>query len=118
MLQQDFSQIILTEDEKRIFRKFKHSDKVTLHRDEWNILAHTNLIKHHLGGKSDWFDDMPERGICELSEKGIRYREYQKQQSDLIHKETRHFWIPIIISIVGAVISNTIAIIALIAANK
>jgi len=111
MLQQDFSQIILTDDEKHIFRKFKHSDKVTLHRDEWNILAHTNLIKHHLGGKSDWFDDMPEQGICELSEKGIRYREYQKQQSDLIHKETRHFWIPIIIANAIALAGLVVAII-------
>ena len=60
MLQQDFSQIILTKDEKRIFEKFKYSDKIVLNRDEWNILVHTNLIKHHLDGQSDWFDTIPD----------------------------------------------------------
>ena len=118
MLQQDFSQIILTKDEKRIFEKFKYSDKIVLNRDEWNILVHTNLIKHHLDGQSDWFDTIPEQGICELSEKGIRYRQYLKRQAKLNRKENRHFWIPIIISIVSAIISNTIAILALIISFK
>ena len=113
MLQQDFSQTILNENEMRLFRKFKHVNQVVLTRDEWVILSQTDLIKQHLGGHSGWFDTLPKQGVCELSEKGIRYREYLKQQAVLMRKETRRFWIPIIVSNLVSVVAIVISIISL-----
>lgn len=113
MLQEDFSQIVLSEREMHLFQKFKYADRLVLTRDEWAVLSQTDLIKHHLEGHSDWFDNLPESGICELSEKGVRYREYLNQQSSLLRKGTRRFWIPIIISNLISLAAVVISLISL-----
>ena len=108
MNQFDHSKIVLTEVQQAIFNKFMHNDQVYLTIEEYNLMYKTGLLKECIDGKSTWFD-IPSGGICELSDKGKAYRTYLKKQRKAEKTTSFRFWI-------GLILSNAIAIAALIVA--
>lgn len=99
----DYSEIVLTQDEKKIFHKFKHSDNAHMSIDEFNIISKTGLIKSCIDGKDPFYPDSPQEGTCELSEYGKRYKAYLFNQYKHNRKESRKFWIPYLITTAIAV---------------
>ena len=45
MFQTDFSKVVLTREEERVLKKFKHKKIVELTKNEIDILSNTNLIE-------------------------------------------------------------------------
>ena len=106
MQQIDYSLIVLTDEQKRIFKKFKKKDDVTLTIDDFNSMKGTSLLEQAIDGKSTWFDVDVEKGVCKLSKHGIKYRAYLKEKKKeywkilLISK-----WSDIIVSFITALIT-------------
>ncbi len=73
----DYSKIVLTRDEQRLFNRFKHADEAVLTRAEFNLLYKKNLVKGAIGGKSNWFEDIPASGTCQISDNGKDLRAFQ-----------------------------------------
>lgn len=75
----DYEKIILTEEEQNIFDLFRSSDTAFLTVQQFKVLYRRGLIKQTINGKSFWYDDVAD-GICQLSEKGIYFREFQNKK--------------------------------------
>lgn len=104
----DFSNLYLEQEEKDIIKKFKRNNRAILTIQEFNRIKRTGLIKGAMGGHSDWFDINVSKGICELSEKGIRFREYQKIATKTQRRaKSAHIqsWIAIAISLIALILS-------------
>lgn len=89
----DVSKIVLTDVEQKIFDRFKRTDSAELTKEEYKVLLHKNLILDSIGGSSGWFDDLPEKGLCSLSDVGKDLRAYQAQRSKAERKSSRRYWI-------------------------
>lgn len=99
----DYSEIVLTPEENKIFYKFKYSKKAHMSIDEFNIISKTGLIKSCIDGKDPFYPNSPQGGTCELSEYGRRYKAYLFNQHKHDRKESRKFWIPYLITTAVAV---------------
>lgn len=88
----DFTNLILTDKEQKIFNRFVKRDSVFLSKEEFIALRNRGLVTGILGGKSDSFD-IPESGSCKLSEKGKQFRAYQCRQQKANRKNNRRYWI-------------------------
>lgn len=102
----DFSKIVLTETEKSLFQPFLTTDTNVLTREDYLALSQTGLIKHSLDGHSDWFpEQLPLTGVCEISDVGLQYRAYLKQEEEKQRLIDRRFRITTSISIIALVLS-------------
>ena len=81
MQQIDYSKIVLTDHERQIFDRFNSQDTATLTKQEFQVLRKQGLIKNSINGKTSWFDHLPEKGVCILSDKGMLYRQYLQNQA-------------------------------------
>lgn len=99
----DVSKIVLTDIEQRLFDLFRGKDDVELTKDEYKILLHKNLIKDSIGGKTGWFDNLPQKGICTISDIGKDLRAYQAKMERSARKEDRKYWITTIIAVVALI---------------
>lgn len=73
----DYSLVVLSPEEQKLFDLFKNSDEAFLTLEQFNILREKGLVGSLLGGKSDMFGDLPQQGICEISNRGKNLRAYQ-----------------------------------------
>lgn len=94
----EVSKIVLTSDEQKVFARFKRSDSAVLTKAEFQLLRRKNLVKDCIDGKSSWFDDLPEKGVCAISDFGEDLRAYQKQQTNARRKDSRRYWITTVIA--------------------
>lgn len=99
----DVSKIVLTDVEQCLFDRFRKSDDVELTIDEYKVLLHKGLIKNSIGGNSGWFDDLPEKGICSLSDTGKDLRAYQAQQNKVERQSSRRYWITTAIAAIALI---------------
>ena len=74
----DYSRVLLDKRERKIFKRFKHSDTAVLTKDEFKLLRKKDLVKGVLGGQSDSFDITIDKGLCEISDNGRDYRLYKQ----------------------------------------
>ena len=81
MVFNDPTQVHLPKPESKLFRKFKYSDKAELTDQEFCQLRNYGLVKGAINGKSDWFEDLPSKGIVVISDFGKRYREFLREKS-------------------------------------
>lgn len=100
----DVTKMFLTPEEQRAFDKFAGgSDTADLTRDEFRLLLLKKLIVDSMDGKSAWFSDTPEHGICVLSNTGKELRAYQDMQAHNAKKSDRRYWITTGIAIAALV---------------
>lgn len=103
--------LVLTEDELKIFKKFLNSDTAFLTKEEFTALRKHKLLTGVLGGFSDYFD-LPPDGICELLDFGKRYRRYFKDITSKERRDNRRYirsetrsWIALSISFIALIFS-------------
>ena len=101
----DVSKIVLTDTEQAIFDRFRKTDSAELTIDEYKILIHKGLIKDSICGNSGWFSDLPEKGICSLSDKGKDLKAYQSMQRRLSRQASRRYWITTGIAVAAFLLS-------------
>lgn len=78
---QDPNQLHLPKSEAKVFRKFKSSDQAELTIQEFKKLRHYHLVKGAINGISDWFfDDLPAKGLVNISDFGKQYRERLREK--------------------------------------
>lgn len=106
MQQTDYSMIVLTKEQKKVFRKFKKSNSAILTIDEFKVMNGTALLEQAIDGKSTWFDVNVTKGVCKLSKHGIKYRAYLKEQKKLFW--LKNTWIPILVSFSTTLTTNYI----------
>lgn len=99
------SKIVLTDIEQRLFDRFRTADDVELSIDEYKILLHKKLIKDAIGGNSGWFDHLPEKGLCTLSDIGKDLRAYQIKMERAERKADRRYRITTGIAILALILS-------------
>lgn len=109
----DFTTILLSDEEQKIFDKFKSDNSALLTRKEFNAMAKRGLVIGALGGKSNWFDNLPEIGVAHLSETGKSLKLYQKQTARKEHVARVRHWVPVFVSSLLSVIAIIISVIAL-----
>ena len=114
----DYEKILLTNMEQIAFDKFKYSDTSTLTKTEFQMLKAKGLIIGSINGKSDWFDDLPQSGICEISNLGKNLRLYQHNQKILTRKENRRYRINTALSIIALLIASASLIVSIFALLK
>lgn len=65
----------LTEEEKRIFRKFKRSNSAKLTKSEFQTMLRSKLVDGGFGGEYYWFSNGSfDEGVACLSENGLRVK--------------------------------------------
>lgn len=80
MIFHDPTQLYLPKPESKVFQKFKSSDKAELTAQEFCKLRNYGLVNGAINGKSDWFDDLPPKGIVVISDFGRQYREFLREK--------------------------------------
>lgn len=101
----DYSLVVLSPQEQKLFDLFKDSDKAFLTLEQFNILREKGLVNGSLGGKSDWFDNLPQQGICEISDRGKNLRAYQYNIKLKEWKDDKRYRITTGIAIAALIIS-------------
>lgn len=110
----DYSIFVLSDYEQSLFDRFKDSENAsaTLTREEFNVLRKKDLVTGTINGKSGWFDELPESGVCTLSGFGKGLRAYQKKQEREQLKNAKserlkeiRAWITLGIAILGFALS-------------
>ena len=99
----DISKIVLTKEESTAFSKFLRSDQAELTIDEYKILLHKGLINDTIGGSSGWFDNLPEIGVCKISDLGKDLRALQSLRKKEASQSSRRYWITTIIAIIALI---------------
>lgn len=83
----DFNNFHLTDEEKAAFDLFKDTDEAILTFRQFDILSDLKLIDLTIGNISFYClnlsDPIPhiDKGVCRLTDLGIRYREFLKEQA-------------------------------------
>lgn len=109
----DYSLVVLSEYEQTLFNRFRDSNFVELDRAEFRVLRNKELVTGAINGKSDWFDELPDRGKCAISPFGKGLRAYQKQKErDERTIRIRH-WVPVLVSSLLSIVAIVISVIAL-----
>ena len=114
----EYEKILLSDVEQLAFNKFMYCDTATLSKSEFQILKAKGLIAGSINGKSDWFDDLPQSGICEISDLGKNLRLYQHNQKILTRKENRRYRINTALSIIALLIASASLIVSIFALLK
>lgn len=105
MAQIDYSLIMLSDRERKIFEKFKVSDTATLTREEFRLLREKGLVAGTMSGASDWFDSLPNKGVCKLSDRGRDLRSYQMLVRRKESTESVRYWITTVIAILALILA-------------
>lgn len=103
----NYSLVVLSKYEQSLFERFRDSNSVVLTKDEFLVLRKKGLVEGAIDGKSDWFDDIPESGICKISGFGKGLRAYQSIERQKALKEDRRYWITTIIAILALILALT-----------
>lgn len=73
----DPSMLFLSASEEALFlKRFRKTDSAQLTRNEFMAFRSRGLVKGAMSGVSDWFDGLPDKGVCELSDKGKMFRAF------------------------------------------
>ena len=104
MKQYDYSKIILTSEQRKVFKKFMKDDVAFLTYEEFNLLNGTSLLRSSIDGKSTWFDNETD-GMCELSQHGEKYRAYLIEKRSISMRDSFRFWFPVSISIAALIVA-------------
>lgn len=86
----------LTEEEKRIFRKFKRSNSAKLTKSEFQTMLRSKLVDGGFGGEYYWFSNGSE-GVACLSENGLRVKAAMRAEKKL----SVRYWITTGVAIAG-----------------
>ena len=88
----------LTEEEKRIFRKFKRSNSARLTKAEFQTMLRSKLVDGGFGGEYYWFSNGSfDEGIACLSENGLRVKAAMQAEKKLGVR----YWITTGVAIAG-----------------
>lgn len=88
----------LTEEEKRIFRKFKRSNRARLTKAEFQTMLRSKLVDGGFGGEYYWFSEGSfDEGIACLSENGLRVKAAMRAEKKL----SVRYWITTGVAIAG-----------------
>lgn len=88
----------LTEEEKRIFRKFKRSNSARLNKAEFQTMIRSKLVDGGFGGEYYWFSEGSfDEGIACLSENGLRVKAAMQAEKKL----SVRYWITTGVAIAG-----------------
>lgn len=88
----------LTEEEKRIFRKFKRSNSARLTKAEFQTMLRSKLVDGGFGGEYYWFSEGSfDEGIACLSENGLRVKAAMRAEKKL----SARYWITTGVAIAG-----------------
>lgn len=88
----------LTEEEKRIFRKFKRSNSARLTKAEFQTMLRSKLVDGGFGGEYYWFSEGSfDEGIACLSENGLRVKAAMRAEKKL----SVRYWITTGVAIAG-----------------
>lgn len=86
----------LTEEEKRIFRKFKRSNSAKLTKSEFQTMLRSKLVDGGFGG--EWFSNGSfDEGVACLSENGLRVKAAMRAEKKL----SVRYWITTGVAIAG-----------------
>lgn len=99
----DVSKIVLTEAEQSAFDLFRQTDSAVLTVGQFQLLIKKGLLLDSMDGKSGWFGNLPDFGICKLSDLGKDLRAYQLQQKQIARQQSRRYWITTGIAVVALV---------------
>lgn len=109
----DYSLVVLSDYEQSLFNHFKSKNYAKLALDEFKVLRNKGLVTGAIGGKSDWFDGLPDCGDCAISPFGKGLRAYQQQQERKERTNRVRHWVPVAISSILSVVAIAISVIAL-----
>lgn len=101
----DVSKIVLTDAEQRLLNRFRESESAELTIEEYRVLLRKGLIKDSIDGSSGWFNDLPKKGICFLSDTGKDLQAYQNQQDRIRRQSSRRYWITTGIAVAALLMS-------------
>lgn len=88
----------LTEEEKRIFRKFKRSNSAKLTKSEFQTMLRSKLVDGGFGGECYWFSNGSfDEGVACLSENGLRVKAAMQAEKKL----SVRYWITTGVAIAG-----------------
>ena len=88
----------LTEEEKRIFRKFKRSNSAKLTKSEFQTMLRSKLVDGGFGGEYYWFSNGSfDEGVACLSENGLRVKAAMRAEKKL----SVRYWITTGVAIAG-----------------
>lgn len=88
----------LTEEEKRILRKFKRSNSAKLTKVEFQTMLRSKLVDGGFGGEHYWFSSNAfDVGIACLSENGLRVKAAMQAEKKL----SIRYWITTAVAIAG-----------------
>lgn len=92
----------LTEEEKRIFRKFKRSNSARLTKAEFQTMLQSKLVDGGFGGEYYWFSNGSfDEGIACLSENGLRVKAAMRAEKKL----SVRYWITTGVAIAGLLLA-------------
>lgn len=109
----EYDKILLSNAEQAAFDKFKHRDTSPLTKSEFQMLRAKGLITGSIDGKTDWFDELPQSGICKISDLGKNLRLYQHAQEKLSQKDTRRYLINTVLSIIALLIASASLVVSI-----
>lgn len=88
----------LTEEEKRIFRKFKRSNSAKLTKSEFQTMLRSKLVDGGFVGEYYWFSNGSfDEGVACLSENGLRVKAAMRAEKKL----SVRYWITTGVAIAG-----------------
>lgn len=88
----------LTEEENRIFRKFKRSNSAKLTKSEFQTMLRSKLVDGGFGGEYYWFSNGSfDEGVACLSENGLRVKAAMRAEKKL----SVRYWITTGVAIAG-----------------
>jgi len=100
----DFSKIVLTKEERKLFKRFKKEKRVKLDWSEARPLTHYDLITQNVTGQNSIGDSMSD-GTYKLSSCGKKYFEYLRiTELEKISSEIRG-WITTVIAVLAFILS-------------
>ena len=89
----DILKIVLTGPEQSAFDKFLDQEEAILTKDEFQLLLRKSLVLDAMDGKSGWFGELPEKGMCKLSQRGMDLRALQSIRRRQEKKDNLRYWI-------------------------
>ena len=110
----DYSAFVLSDYAQSLFDRFKESENASaiLTREAFQVLRDKGLVTNAINGKTDWFDTLPESGVCTLSRAGKALRTYQKKQvreqlqrSKVERRKEIRDWITLAVAVFGLILS-------------
>lgn len=73
----------LTEEEKRILRKFKRSNSAVLTKAEFQTMLRSKLVDGVFGDEHYWYSENSfDKGVTHLTENGLRAKASMKNEKD------------------------------------